>query len=350
MSEDDQEQRFQTLCLFILTTIAVGAALYYLRGIMIPFVVALFFSIALSPGVEFQIRRLHLPRALALLTTLVLLFVVMSFVMGLVTTSLGQLTANSAAYQAKIVQIIDDVRIALPLEQLGIEIEDATFDPLTAISAKTVGSLLLVTTNAILDLLSQSFIVLIFTFFLLAGGSAPRDRDGDMRSEVELRINNFIVKQGAISAATGLLVGSTLWLLGVDLAMVFGLFAFMLNFIPSIGSVIATLLPLPVVLVSPDLSSTQVVLAIAIPGTLQFLIGNVISPKIMGDALELHPITVLLSLMFWGALWGIVGMLLATPITAIIKMMLDRFEVTAPLGTFLAGRRPEALEADSAIE
>jgi AI-2 transport protein TqsA len=67
-------------------------------------------------------------------------------------------------------------------------------------------------------------------------------------------------------------------------------------------------------------------------------IGNVIAPKVMGDTLDLHPVTILLALIFWGMLWGIPGTLLATPITAIMKMMLSRMELTAPLSSWMAGR------------
>ena len=137
---------------------------------------------------------------------------------------------------------------------------------------------------------------------------------------------------------TGFLVGLILYLLGVDLALVFGFLAFLLNFIPSIGSIIATLLPLPIILVSPDASWTIAVLAIALPGTVQLVIGNIITPKVLGDSLDLHPIVILMALIFWGVLWGIVGMLLATPMTAVLKILLERYELTRPVARVMAGR------------
>jgi len=177
--------------------------------------------------------------------------------------------------------------------------------------------------------------VLIFLFFLLAGASEVRKQG--VRADVETKLQRYLLVQTAISAATGLLVGSVLGLLGIPLAMVFGLFAFLLNFIPSIGSVIATLLPLPMVLVGAEITPLVAVLAIALPAAIQFVLGNVVSPKVMGDSLELHPVTVLLALMLWGSLWGIVGMLLATPITAVMRMLFDRLDVTRPLARLMAG-------------
>jgi AI-2 transport protein TqsA len=112
----------------------------------------------------------------------------------------------------------------------------------------------------------------------------------------------------------------------------------LLNFIPNLGSIIATLLPLPVVLMNPEVSSTTAVLAFVLPALIQFTIGNVIEPNVMGSSLELHPVTILLALVLWGTIWGIVGMLLATPITAAMKILFERLELTAPVANLLAGR------------
>ncbi|MGW8257186.1 MAG: AI-2E family transporter, partial [Thermoguttaceae bacterium] len=80
---------------------------------------------------------------------------------------------------------------------------------------------------------------------------------------------------------------------------------------------------------------------VAIPGALQMLIGNVIEPKLLGRGLELHPVTVLLVLAFWGLLWGYMGMVLAVPITAILRIVLMRFETTKTMGDLLGGHFPE---------
>lgn len=338
MNLTDREQRTQTICLLVLSTIAVAAALYWLRPILIPFILAVFFALGLAPITQIQTRVLRIPSGLAVLSTLILLSVGLMFVGGLVSSSVKEVSANSAAYQEQITATIERLRDVLPLERLGLEGAEADFDPFSIIPTQSVTSFLASTTNAILDLFSQSFIVMIFTFFLLAGSTGNTSTGPGVRNEIEAQIKGYIVNQTLISAATGVLVWIILASLGVDLALVFGLFTFLLNFIPNVGSVIAVLLPLPVVLVSPDISTTVAILAIALPAIVQVVIGNVITPKVMGDALDLHPVTILLALMFWGALWGVVGMLLATPITAILKILMQRFDVTEPVSQVLAGR------------
>jgi AI-2 transport protein TqsA len=86
--------------------------------------------------------------------------------------------------------------------------------------------------------------------------------------------------------------------------------------------------------------------AIVIPGAIQFTIGNVIEPKLMGDGLDLHPLSILLALIFWGMIWGPVGMLMAAPMTAIMRIILARFETTGPAAELLAGRLPVSSSND----
>ena len=328
--------RVRTSCLVVITAIAVAAALHWLRPVMIPFVLAIFISLGLQPLIALQVQRLRLPRLVALLTTLCLGIGILGLLASLVSASVSQLSANAEVYARQLSRLLNEVVTALPEGVFGDVPRDEVLGQLTGIPVRSVGRLLMGTTNAILDLLSQSLLVVIFVGFLLLGGSGG-EATGVWR-DAERNIQRFIVTKASISAATGLAVGTVLTLLGVDLALVFGLFAFLLNFIPSIGSIVATLLPVPVVLVNPEISGGVAVAAIAIPGTIQLLIGNVLEPRIMGSSLDLHPVAVVLALIFWGMLWGIVGMLLATPITAVIKIVLERFEGTRLLADLLAGR------------
>lgn len=341
------ELRVQTVCLLILSAVATAAALYWLRPVMVPFVLAIFLAAGLNPLVDLLVERMKLPRALAVIGVLLLSVLAFSATGALITASVGQLTENVEAYQAQITQLIQRAAAWVPLDKLGID-QDVLIGPLQELPFGTIGGLLLGTTNAIMNLLSQGLLVLIFVIYLLSGGGRMEARhDGSVREEIQNRVERYIVTKALVSAATGILVGSMLALLGIDLALVFGLFAFLLNFIPSVGSLIATLLPLPVVLVSPEISLPVAIAAIAGPGIVQFSVGNVIEPKIMGQSLDLHPIAILMALIFWGMLWGIVGMLLATPITAVMKILFERLEPTQPLAAVLAGRISEATNSSA---
>jgi AI-2 transport protein TqsA len=329
------DNRVHTACLLLLSTVAVGAALYWLRPIMIPFVLALVISLGLSALIDWQREVLRIPAALTTMTTVVFAILMFAGLAVLISTSVGQLAASAPLYNAKMQSLAERLVAALPETVRA----SAQLEALTTLPAGTLGSMLLQTTNAISTVLSQSVLVLIFVAFLMIGERRRRiPTADDWWSEVERRVKRYLVTKVALSAVTGFLVTAVLAILGVDLAAVFGLFAFLLNFIPSIGSIIATLLPVPVVLVSPTISPTAAVLAIAVPGVMQFLLGNVLEPKLMGESLDLHPVTILLALMLWGALWGIVGMLLAVPITASLKILFERIDATRAVADLLAGR------------
>jgi AI-2 transport protein TqsA len=108
----------------------------------------------------------------------------------------------------------------------------------------------------------------------------------------------------------------------VEFAIIWGLLTFLLNFIPNIGSVIATILPLLIAFIQFDSVGTLFWLALLLSGV-QMIIGNFIDPRVVGRSVNLSPLVVLCSLMFWGWLWGFIGMFLAVPISVIIKIVFE---------------------------
>jgi len=350
MTAADNERRIQTTCLVILTAVVAAVALRWLQPVLVPFVLAGFAAIAIMPVVDFQMRRLHLPKPLAVVFAFVLVILILAVLAVLIAGAVGQLVENSTQYQERAQLLLENLTDALPLESLGLEPE-AIQRPMQNISSKTVGKLLLETTDGLLSILSNGVLVLIFAGFLLFGGAVGLKSRSEFRRQVEGQIRGYIVTKVIVSLVTGVLVGGVLYLLGVELALGFGLMAFVLNFIPSVGSIISTLLPLPVLLLTPGISVTTVVLAMALPGAIQFGIGNVVEPRIMGKNADLHPVTILMSLIVWGMLWGIIGMFLSTPLTAILKILLARIPITAPFAALMAGRtttaNPEAGREDA---
>lgn len=333
------------ICVIVLTVIFSAAALLWLRPVMIPFVLALLFMYGLAPIVDFLTARGRLGKGLAIVAALALTSLILMLVGELINHSVRQLSENADAYSQRITVLVD--RAQVTLGEFGIDGAMLRKTVAAVPVPKLAGGL----ANALLGLVSNSFLVLVFLIYLLLGRTAGDGRTRGIRGEIETRIKRYIVVKVGLSAITGTAVAVILSLLGVELAMVFGVLAFFLNFIPNIGSILATLLPLPVVLVDPDITSTTMILAIALPGAIQLVVGNVLEPKMIGDSLQLHPITILLSLIVWGMLWGIAGMVLAAPLTAVIKILCDNFELTRPFADLMAGTLPDAdLQTESAAE
>lgn len=151
-----------------------------------------------------------------------------------------------------------------------------------------------------------------------------KHRYGLMRKQIDQQVQRYIVIKTLISAIVGFLIYLILGpLLNVKMANVFAVTTFLANFIPNVGAIVATLLPLPVLILDVDQSSLSILLAVMLPVGVHTIIGNFVEPKIFGDTMELHAVVVLLSLSLWFAVWGIPGAILAVPITAVIRIIVS---------------------------
>ena len=164
---------------------------------------------------------------------------------------------------------------------------------------------------------------------------------------VDSHVRQYLVTKTLISLGTGALTWLVLFLLGVDFALVFGFIAFVLNYIPNIGSSIAVIFPFILTLLQFETLAIPMGVLIGLGGT-QLIMGNVVEPRIMGYSLNLSPLLILVSLIFWGWLWGIWGMVLAVPLMATIKIVFENLEHMKPVGKlmngpFRIGPKPEAV-------
>lgn len=340
MNPNERDLRIVTICLLVLTVFATGAVLSVLRPVLVPFVLALFVTMGMTPLIDVQSRRLRMPRGVAVVTSGLIAVAVLLLVGIITSVSVAQLIQSAGAYQQQIRVAVASALETLPLDQYGID-ESQILSQLPS----QAGSALVAIGNAIIDILSNGVLVTVFVVFLLIGRGTARPRS-TVWSEVENRVQRYLSIKFLVSLVTAFSVGAILHLLDVPLALMFALLVFLLNWIPSVGSIIATLLPLPVVMVDPSVSNTTATLAIALPGAIQLTVGNFIEPKVYGESLDVHPIVTLMSLVLWGTLWGVVGMFLAAPLAAIIRILLGRLEHTRPFAEAMAGRLDLLLDDD----
>jgi AI-2 transport protein TqsA len=324
-------QQVQTVCLLILALLAVGIALKELRPLLVPFVLAVFLTYCLIPVIDLFKRRLHLPDWVALLAAGLVGVLVLVLVGYLVSLSIREMLSKIGEYQKDIDDLSGEVRRKVPLERLGIEPDES--GALFTISPERRQALLTGVANEVADQASQAGLVLIFMVFLLIGRKGTPATG--LLAEVEARVKRFVTRIVFFSVLTGVLFWMVLAVFGVPFAMVFGFLAFLLNFIPSLGSLVSTLLPVPVVLLSPMPIWTKVLVLLLLVAV-QCGVG-VLQPKFVGDSLGLHPVAVVMSLIFFGMIWGTVGAFLAAPMMAVIKIVLERSPSTRPLANLLGG-------------
>ena len=337
---ENYEQRIQTICLLILTALGITAALYFFASVLIPFVLAIFLTLCLIPAIDVQMKLLRIPRRTAILTTVAVGCTLLMLGAFLVTAAATQIAESKDDYEKQFRQLLVKTRGLLPPDWYT-DPNDPSVDPsepLIRIPTNTIRKVLTDTASSIMGVISNGLLVVIFMIFMIAGQGTFKAPPGSLWWEVESRIKRYVLTMMLTSGVTGVLVGLVLTVLKVKFGWMFGFLAFLLNFIPSIGSVIATLLPLPVALIDPQLGMISKVLVLAIPGGIQFVIGNLLQPKMMGESLDLHPVVVLLSLIFFGTIWGIIGMFLAVPITGVVKILLQRFGYTRAIADLIAGK------------
>ena len=158
---------------------------------------------------------------------------------------------------------------------------------------------------------------------------------GTIFQNVNRDIRKYVVIKGSASFATGILSYMVLFIVGVDFAALWGMLIFLLNFIPTIGSILAVIPPILLSLVQFEgLAKFLIVLSSLI--SIQVLIGNVLEPRLAGRSLNLSPLVILLSLVFWGKIWGIVGMFLCVPLTVMLNIVLANFDATRSIAIMLS--------------
>ena len=182
---------------------------------------------------------------------------------------------------------------------------------------------------------TTSFLVVVFALFLMAGESVEK-KDYPIFQEIKFHIGNYMGLKLLTSAATGILTYIVLKVFNIEMAFMFATLTFLLNFIPNFGSVVAGLLPAPIIFLQYSFG-IETFACLGLMLVIHIIIGNVIEPRIQGDSMGLHPVTVLFGLTFWGTIWGVPGMFMAVPITASSKIILEKFEFTRPFARILEG-------------
>jgi len=410
--ERKEQSYLTTISLVILAFVALAVALVYTRTVMVPFVLAMFIVSLVSPVQDFQVKRLRFPRIIASVVTLLVVFFIVALVSLLVTYTIQATVSTAREYGASLAYVAnralepleilyreevppepqapnapepqeapaplapapatdgnanmaeaEEVTPPPSLISFQPDANDTAADPNQTLPVKRMHRLntkqlvsdmqkhiVNILTNAVgtvFGLISGVFFVIIFVMFIVVGRD-PYASHSEIYTNIVGKVRRYVGTKVVISLITGLLVWLSLSRLGLPLSSVFGILAFLLNFIPSIGSIVSTLLPIPVAVATfqgpsvadPDTTVVYwgtVLLVMAVPGAIQITMGNVIEPKFMGEGLNLHPVTVLLALSFWGLLWGIAGMFLAAPITAAVRIVLMQFETLRPIGNLLAG-------------
>jgi AI-2 transport protein TqsA len=334
--------------------VAAGAAILVVAGlklaapILVPVAFALFLGVLAQPLLQALLAR-RVPMALAVLLTMLVLAAIAAVFVLLLLGSLGELRDAGPAYYSEFQQ-----RISYTVEWWrgkGISILDwmpAKYQRPEAI-VEFAGKAI----KEILGLASQlTIVVLTLIFMLVEAAALPRklERLPERHRQLLLRVSpvsrelqRYLLIKTAMSLVIGLVAGLFLALLGVDFPVLCGIIAFACHFIPNVGALLAAAPAMVLAFVQFDLTKAFAVLVgYLVIGT---VLGNLVEPTLLGKRLGMSTLVVFLSLLFWGWVWGPVGMLLSVPLTGTIKILLERSETFSWLATLLDSSNPRSSAA-----
>ena len=329
-----EQLRLITIGVLLIAMLALGAIFVYAKSVLIPFVLAMFISILVSPVQTWLVVRAKLPFWVGFVAALLVVLSVVAALVGLLTLSVNSVVAGIREYGQQLIVSIDQTTQWLNkwTEPWGYNVDLDTLK----LNAQEVLRNLATASMSIFQSVLQTLLFLTVFLILILLGRDPCVVSQGFLAQIESATRKYIFIKTVISAITGVGAWLILKWLNCPMAEMIGVVTFILNYIPSIGSILATFLPIPVVLAQFG-PSWKILWIVLLLGILQNVMGNLIEPKIQGKGLKLHPVAILLSLAIWGLLWGPVGMFLAAPIAAVIRVVLDNWETTRPIALLMGG-------------
>jgi predicted PurR-regulated permease PerM len=324
-----------------------------LRTVFLPLCLALLLYFLFNGVVQKMISNrflsvilpLRARKAVVLFFLLIFIFIVFYLFGVLVFAMATSFIKKFPAYSGKIAELIEQLFevLRIPLSDVSQYINQIDWTK----SINTITSVVSTTFGSFATFLGNLVLIIVFLMFMLAGRQAlvgrlnkaveksKADKALKILHSIEDRVQHYLLIKTSVSLMTGIISGIILYIGGFDFIIVSAFLIFTLNFIPNIGSVVATAFPIMIGLINYGFSVRVLLVAIALILT-QMIIGNVVEPALTGKNLNLSPIIILISLILWGWIWGIIGMILAVPLTSAIKIMFEHLGPLKPVAELIS--------------
>lgn len=329
---------------FIIVITAIIVILVVGKGILIPFIFALIFWF-LTREIRKTIYRLpfakrFIPKWLSNVLVFTLIVLAFGFISEIITNSITDLTTSYSTYEPNVESIISKLS--------GYFHIDIITSIKSVVGDFNYGSVLGDIANGVSGLLGDTFMIVIYALFIFLEESSlikklrkifPTQKSyesmNSILEKIEFSISNYLRLKTYMSLLTGILSYLILVFVGVDSAPFWAFLIFLLNYIPTIGSLIATAFPAIFCLIQFGELTPFLIVLIAV-GAVQVIVGNIVEPRLFGKSLNVSPLVTILSLAIWGQIWGITGMVLSVLFTVIMIIVFSQFEKTRPIAVLLS--------------
>lgn len=314
------------------------------KSIIIPFVygLVLWFLGRYFKNLAYKIPffKKYLPSWLVSSVIFLIVIITISLISGVISSNIDTLIKSYPSYQINIDNIISKINETFNIDvyqNLTKQLEDFEF-----------GSLLQTIANSISGIFGDVIMVLLYAMFIISEETSfvsklkkifnkteDFERATTILNKINKSVSDYIGLKTLVSLLTGIIGYIFLALMDVDAPFFWALLMFLLNYIPTVGSLIATIFPAVFSLVQFGEFTPFLIILIGL-GILEWFVGNVLEPKIMGNSLNISPLVTILALVVWGQIWGITGMLLSVPITVTLVIIFSQFRSTKPLAILLS--------------
>ena len=326
----------------ILVLFLVGVFLRLARPILVPFALALLFGFAVSPVLDFLVRR-KVPKALALVLILIVSFAVL-YLIGMVFYSGGKaLAAELPSYTEMVKAFLENIDAMVPDPRLKVGLADWV----QGLNVGRIGAILIGALGPFLSFMSDLLLVFVFMTFILAGRGRlirkideafpPGQASAWSRTVVRIdcRVQRYLAVKTLINLLIGILVAAVLAVFGVRFAVLFGVLAVLFNYIPTLGPLASVVLPTLMSLFLEGGFNVKVAVILVLLVGIHVALLRLLERRLMGEELSLSPLLVLFSLFFWAWLWGVPGMILAVPLLAAARILFEHVPSLRFLATMM---------------
>lgn len=319
------------------SVVVVLAGIKSASAIIVPFLLSLFIAIILLPSYNY-FKSKALPESLSLILVITLFIFFLALVGKLIGNSVTEFSANIDMYSYKInsyyravMLFAQEYGIEIPINELSTLLDSKKIMAFSTSILQSMGSMF---ADGFVIMLTVIFMMLESTHFAKKINLSDTDNTTMIHIQnISEKIKHYMALKALMSLLTGFIVWICLIYIGTDYAFLWAVLAFLFNFIPNIGSIVAAI---PAVLITlVQLGSFSALLVSLVYVFVNTVVGSILEPKVMGKGLGLSTLVVFLSLLFWGWLLGVVGMLLSIPLTIMAKIALDTNENTKCIATLL---------------
>jgi predicted PurR-regulated permease PerM len=331
--------------LYIIATILILVALKLAESVLLPLVISLFIFLLFNPMLN-RMEKMKIPRYLGVLIVMIVLLVTLVVAAWFFFFSIDRLVQRLPMYIRRF-SIID----SWLSQKLDLESGTSFLSVLNFDWGNIILSSLSSLSGRAFTIISRAGLIYIFVLFLLLERQslipklkvAVPNKKGMkvavMFERVNRQISRYLLLKALISAATGLLFYLACLATGLDFALVWGVLAFIFNFIPSIGSIIITFLTMVMALLQFFPNWANIIYVAILMVSIQMVLGNILDPRIQGIQLNLSPFVILISLTLWGFIWGVAGMFLAVPIMSILQIVFANVKSLKPFAVLIGSGR-----------